>query len=1251
MNLTKKTSFLIVVASLLSITIPSYSAPLSLETTPLFTTNSAKPNLILSIDDSGSMDAESLFNSNDGALWWNTTNNSFVDSTGAENFNESGRANGTWKKYIYLFPNGTGTGKRVYNDASNNHFAIPPIKQYAYTRSAEYNKMYYNPNDTYEPWTDYAVETASPKIYGNISITAAPSDPITGTSSTLDLTSDRYLTGSNQTFKMYSGMKIPTGTYYNGTTATADTSVTGNVKIRYFPATYYIKKSTGVFTVGTGSAGDCSSPNPTLYTTFHNSPSSLSGTNIDSLSPNGSCLTKIEIKPTTTEYSYSGDRSDCAGATCTYDEEIQNFANWYGYYRKRHLALRAGMGQAFVGFNAIRTGIFTINNMSNVTMWDMANSSNNNSFYNKLYNIDGNSGGTPNRSAMDYAGKQFMRTGSGAPITESCQKNFTLFFTDGFANLETISGVGNQDGGKGQPYEDSYSSTIADIALKYYNTNLRPGLTSGDVSPDSGCNSTPLDQSLDCNTNLHMNTYTIGLGAKGKSVYGISHFNVADAYANPPTWPNTTGTRNATQVDDLYHAAVNGRGEMFNAASASDLQTQLRAALLGIQASNGSGSAVSFNTSTLETNSALYYASFNSANWSGDLASLEVSTTGTVSSTASWKAAEELNAMSPTSRVIITHNGTNGIPFRWNTSVLSVSQQADLNAAADNNGENALNFIRGSRLNEGIGKYRIRSSVMGDIIHSSPVYVGVPELKWPSEAPFPTAVGTRYSDFRAGLLADPREPVVYTGANDGMLHGFKASDGEELLAYIPNFLYSSDASSGLHYLTNPKYSHKYYVDLAPTVSDVYIDTDNSGTANWHSILIGGGGAGGRGLFALDITDPDQFSEVNADDIALWEFTDPDLGYTYSKPTIVQLSTGKWAAIFGNGYNDTGTGQAKLFILYLDGGLDGTWTPTTDYQVISTGIGSTTTPNGLATPAIIDIEGDGVADRAYAGDLQGNLWVFDLTTTPATIVNSAPLFTAKDDNDKPQPITSKPIIAFHPEPPSNPGDPNVLVFFGTGQYLQVDDLSNTDTQSFYGVWDDGNDSLDRTNLVEQTISESALFDSDGNSLTADTSGNSLRIVSDNTVNYNNKHGWYMDLPTSGERVVVNPKIRGSLVFFNTTIPSTDPCGSGGSGYLMSVEMLNGGEPDEIAFNVDGINGITEADYVYDADGNRHAAAGQKFDSGLPSESTFRGNNQFTTSSDTGDSENWEGTGGGGDQRNRELANVSSGDGRLSWKELW
>lgn len=1234
---------------LLLVAWPLLAAPLDLDQVPLFTKNSAKANLILAIDDSGSMDWESLADTDDGLFWWNSTSQSFVGS---------GKLNITGGSQIgYIFPNGTGTGNRTYT----NRYGLAPLPQYAFGRSVLYNKMYYDPNITYTPWVSNGSTT-----FGNVTPSSAPSDPVAG-SSTMDLTGKIQSSSSNWGFFVGAGTRLPVGTEYvdwvwNGWNwVWAWTSVSGSQiivatddtarYISYYPATYYNEAADGTSYTVNGINGTCSSSSPTAshYQIFEDFPGSITG--VDALGSDGRCLVEVRVRSGVSSYTHNGNRTDCASSSsCTYAEEIQNFANWWSYYRKRHQTLRAGMGGALNGISSLRAGSFTINGRASVTMRDMSTSSDVTALYDGLYSISGTSNGTPNREALNHAGQQFLRTNSGAPVIEECQQNFGLLFTDGYSNTSTVSITNIQDdSSEPTPYGDSGSdSTLGDIAMHYYKTNLRTDLTPvGKVPVNNGCKATTPDAKLDCNINLHMNTYSVGLGAAG-TVYGVTHNTTADAYTTTPTWPDMT-VRDRRQIDDLYHAALNGRGEIYNADSATELQSKLQNAFVSIQAKLGSSSAVTFNTATLEANSAVYLALFNSANWSGDLLSFELDAFGNIAATNTWSAASELADGAPTSntRVIVTHDGSKGVPFRWGS--LTTAQQSDFNvlAAGGISGTDVLNYIRGDRTNEVAGKLRIRDSVLGDIISGSPVYVGKPALKWPSSAPFPTVVGHRYSDFIAAQQASPRKAVVYIGGNDGMLHGFDAGTdgstrGEELIGYVPASVYSTSAQAGLHYLADPQYQHRYYVDLAPTVSDVYIDTTDDSTANptWATVLLGGLRGGGKSLFLLDITNPADFSEsaANAEKLALWEFSHAELGYTYSKPVIAMMENGRWAAIFGNGYNNSGTGKASLFIVFLDGGLDGTWTNGSDYIVLDTGVGSSTTPNGLATPRVIDLNGNGAADRVYAGDLQGNMWAFDLSNTTNTSnwdvayktgSTPDPLFTAKDSSGNAQPITSRPVIRRHPSVTTKStgggaNEPNLLVGFGTGKFLEVVDMTDTSKQTFYGVWDHGDSKLLRGSLVQQTIGT-----------VTDTNTNTVyRTLTSNSVNYSNKDGWYIDLPDSGERQIVDPVLRGTLVFFNTSVPSPDACAAGGSGYLMAADFETGGAPSEAAFDVDG-NGEVNA---FDSLSGKNPA-GKTFTNGLPSSSRFLGNKVYTPGTD-GDDINVD------DVQNLDGLQT----GRLSWQEL-
>lgn len=296
---------------------------------------------------------------------------------------------------------------------------------------------------------------------------------------------------------------------------------------------------------------------------------------------------------------------------------------------------------------------------------------------------------------------------------------------------------------------------------------------------------------------------------------------------------------------------------------------------------------------------------------------------------------------------------------------------------------------------------------LGDIADSSPVYVKEPPRPW-DDKNF-AEDERRYSSYKEQLK--DRTAMVYVGSNRGFLHGFAVEGsraGEEIFAYMPNALSSIKSREGYHYLANRGYEHRFYVDLTPTVSDVYMDFYSQNTEaspEWRTILIGGLRAGGKGYFALDVTCPFQtsntgstcdnesFSERNV----LWEFTDKDdedLGYSFGEPVIAKVfydtgeldsgrngnGQGRWAAIISNGYNSI-NGRAVLFVLFLDGGLDGNWVLGRDYIKLYAGdefADNSSSKNGLSSATAIDLTGDGIVDYIYAGDVKGQMWSFNVS---------------------------------------------------------------------------------------------------------------------------------------------------------------------------------------------------------------------------------------------------------------------------------
>jgi type IV pilus assembly protein PilY1 len=404
------------------------------------------------------------------------------------------------------------------------------------------------------------------------------------------------------------------------------------------------------------------------------------------------------------------------------------------------------------------------------------------------------------------------------------------------------------------------------------------------------------------------------------------------------------------------------------------------------------------------------------------------------------------------------------------------------------------------------------------------------------------------------------------------MHGFNALNGEEVFAYAPAAIVSD-----MPLLADTNYSHRYYVDGAPTAWDAYIGN------NWKTVLTGTTGAGGKSVFALDVTNPATFSASSV----LWEINratpyrssgsprdaaDPQYGTrlhnTVGQVVVAKLNNGEWAAIFGNGYpsaDDSTTGLVRQGSLYVVRVADGTL-----IKRIDTGVGATSTPNGLGTPTLHDVNGDDVYDAVYAPDMRGNVWKFDLSSgdpanwsiafaadAGAGYPNGRPLFTARSGSGGVQPISARVELATPP-----PGKAGIMVLFGTGRFFAVGDNTDATGQTFYGIWDNGTavTATDRSTLQVQTIS-TASIDLRGVTTT-------VRNVSSNTVDWTTKRGWYMDLPTSLERVIGGAAVRDNRVIFTTLVPSTDPCLFGGTGWLMEVSAITGAKLPYSVFDTTG-----------------------------------------------------------------------------------
>jgi type IV pilus assembly protein PilY1 len=665
---------------------------------------------------------------------------------------------------------------------------------------------------------------------------------------------------------------------------------------------------------------------------------------------------------------------------------------------------------------------------------------------------------------------------------------------------------------------------------------------------------------------------------------------------------------------------ANGDGtpdNYFFVTNPSLLETQLANAFNAILAHSGSAASASVNSGSVSSTSRVYEGSFDTSSWGGHLYAYQINSNDSLNPAAAWDAAQKFPA--PTSRNILTTGGTSGggIPFQWaslNTTQQGLLQRTDTTAI----GQARLNYLRGDRTQEQAqgGPFRNRDSPLGDIVDSSPAYMAAPPFRYRD-----SMESTPYSSFRAAKAT--RTPMVYVGANDGMMHAFIASSnatlpdppaaGTEQFAFIPSMVFPN-----LYQLTSVAYNHLYYADGQPTVGDAYF-----GNA-WHTVLAAGLNKGGREIYALDVTDPASVTESSAASTVLWEFTsnnDPDLGYTFSRPAIVRLHNGVWAAVFGNGYNSTGTGHAVLFIVNIKDG--------TLIKKIDTKVGTLTTPNGLATPAVVDVDGDGIADYVYAGDLLGNLWKFNLTsnstaswTIPyASGSNPAPLFTATDSLGNPQPITEKPSVGF------GPAGAGLVVVFGTGKLLESTDRNidpaNPKDQTMYGVFDPntGNaaDTVSgRSVLQQQTIRVEKsvsvpIVQPDGTTV---NQTENIRLVTQNKVTLGSQRGWYLDLVSpvnghEGERSISSPILRNGQAIFTTVIPNSDPCAYGGKSWLMDLDALTGADLTYVAFDLNGDKNFNDKDTVQDtnSDGSTSQANPGGLQIGMSTGSTVVSDNNL------------------------------------------
>lgn len=739
-------------------------------------------------------------------------------------------------------------------------------------------------------------------------------------------------------------------------------------------------------------------------------------------------------------------------------------------------------------------------------------------------------------------------------------------------------------------------------------------------------------------------TYVIDVEERGE-LSNNAQYGMAAKYGGADSFDADGRPLDSTQSVTISGTTYNWPKTLLRASDPNKMITSVRSAIADIAAQIGTESALAQSSGDLQTGygAYIYRSTFNSGGWTGDVQAFHINNQGVVDTTATWEASTKLPGHA--SRRILTYNdgmqadgsaesltnsrsGTvfgaaSGSDFASNFS----SRQRDLlnrdgTGISDGNGMARVNYLRGDGANEGTGLgFRSRSSKLGDMVNSNPLHVGVPIVG---------LNGNGYNAFADSIKG--RKPMVYVGGNDGMLHGYDASvdaddglatddAGTELIAYVPSAVYGK-----LSQLASPSYSHQYYVDGNPVASEAcFSECDSGDDPVWKTILVGGLNAGGQGIYALDVTDPSVFSSADPSNLVLWEFTDkddPNLGYTFSKPVIRKMNNGKWAVVFGNGFNNTAsdgavstTGYSYLYILLVSGptGAGNTWQLGTDYFRIELkqppvgGVAPTlplSPASGLASVAAVDNDANGTTDFIYGGDRYGNIWKIDVSGEDTDDWKSAfddgsadenplPLFVTSDGATTPsaQQITTGLEVSRHPRG-------GFMILVGTGSYIDVTDpLSPFQTQTYYGLWDKNDEAktriTSRSSLQKQRVLDSVT------TATGDTYYVQSRcepnysddvLTSGNVTdpwcpsgigtasNLSQQLGWVFDLPNSGERVVSDrPLLDSGVLTFTTLTPSTDPCTGNTVGREYDLNYLSGGAMTTSVFDLNGDGIINSSDY--------------------------------------------------------------------------
>lgn len=1193
------------------------------------------PNVMLTMDDSGSMQFQTMPETVFASDTYATTN-----PVGSYQVRWDPNDNSTLTFLI-------GTVPGILN---SQNYVLKAL------RSADTNTIFYNPEILYLPWLTSDGVTRLP----NSPVAAAYLNPLirTGAAGTVvNLTVTTAVAAFNAPAVIGSNNMVAGRMYAIVTTGNTNFTLRGapnnDVGIIFTSTGSIAGTGTVIQTNGwcftqngntanraNNAAGGCSATTPA----FTHDPGvyfrlTKNGSGVYNAVNNQSNYTAFTINAAAgTTFTKYPKRTDCntLANACSLAQERQNFANWFSYYRNRNMLARGAMMEAFgpvgntfrLGFGRLNKGAASVDGVSTkvlesntatyggggVRAYDTARKG---QLFNWLLDLPAN-GGTPLVGAAIANGEYFSRTDTQSPWTNnpavntnvvssnaSCRRSYQILVTDGYWN-DTVA-IGNVDASTtlptitapgrsftyvpGPPYSDGASNTVADAAMYYWARDLQPKVGAGAEAANTQNTVRPIGDNISFWQNL--TTFTVAMGVRGTLKYP-DDLPALSKTTGGLSWPaaspgNTTGAN----VDDLWHAAVNGRGKYFSVKDPQELATAISSTLAAASGGESSTAGVATASTTLESDNRKYKPKADTAIWSGDISAEPLDANG--QSTASvWTAAQRLkNKLWSTRNIVTWDSGINppaAVTFAWGS--LSTANQSALGSVAATYTSRFTDYLRGSHVDEGVGnpfRTRIDSSgdpfVLGDFINANPVFIGTGFNGLYGNLGLGGATG--YSSFLAAKAA--RTGVLFAGSNDGMLHGFKDSkgataasaltDGTEVFAYVPRAVYSNlEKLLDKNYGTN-SVPHKYFVDGPLKEADAFVKAPGASTASWRNYLLGSLGAGGRAVFALDVTDT---ANLNASTVR-WEISsdlDSDLGYVMGAIKVGVLPNGRWVAIFGNGFSST-NGYATLFVVDIeDAASSNSSTRSAAIKKLNVDTGG---GNGLGGVTLIhDLSGQ--ISNVYVGDLKGNMWKLNYDGSASSkfvIDGSNALAKATDSSGTAQPITASPVVYNH----SLGGK---VVVFGTGKLFLASDEANIAQQSVYGIWDKPADSMTHP-LVRSNLSERTLSSFLG---TGASSATTFLSLSGSAVNWSTQRGWVFNLSDGtsvektnsvlpGGRVIYPVQVAGySTAYVSAVAPVQGTPGVcdalSGSAANLLIPVENGLNPSNRNFSTNGDSIVNSSD---------------------------------------------------------------------------